>query len=108
MEPIFKVGDKVRVKRRVGNRSSYKYSFEDNMAKLVGKTFTIREVFPNHCRTKCVVPDDDALYCLKEVGPYAWSSGMLEKITENPSDFLTDSPKSLVKPRKKLVLNFKV
>lgn len=107
MEPIFKVGEKVRVKKRVGNRSSYKYSFEDNMARLVGNVFTIRIAFPDHCQTKCVVPDDNALYYLEEVS-YAWSSGMLEKVSENSSDFLTNSPKSLVKPRKKLVLNFKV
>jgi hypothetical protein len=107
MEPIFKVGDEVKIKRRVGNRSNYKYSFEDNMAKLVGNVFTISSILPDHCQTKCIVPDDDALYHLKNV-PYAWSSGMLEKVSENSSDFLANPPKSLVKSRKKLVLNFKV
>lgn len=62
MEPIFKVGEKVRVKRRIGYEHAYRYSFTNNMAKLVGNVFTISRVFPDHCQTKCVVPDDNALY----------------------------------------------
>lgn len=108
MEPIFKVGEKVRVKRRIGDNSDYKYGFTDNMTKLVGNVFTISSVTPDHCRIKCNIPDDNALYCLKEVDSHVWASGMLEKVSETSSDFLTNSPKSLVKPRKKLVLNFKV
>lgn len=108
MEPIFKVGDKVKVKRRVGARGDYKYTFTDEMARLAGKIFTIRLVIPDHCRVRCNIPDDNTLYYLKEINSYPWSSGMLEKVSENSSDFLTNSPKSLVKPRKKLVLNFKV
>lgn len=109
MKPIFKVGEKVRVKRRVGNNHDYKYSFEDNMARLAGNVFTISDVLPNHCQTKFKIPDDGALYHLKGINLYyAWASSMLEKVSETSSDFLTNSLKSLVKPRKKLVLNFKV
>lgn len=37
MEPLFKVGDKVRVKRKVGSEDDYKFSFVDEMAALAGK-----------------------------------------------------------------------
>lgn len=102
MEPIFKIEEKVRVKRRVGDSHDYKYSFTDNMARLAGKTFTIIGVRPNISIIKCKYPDDNALYILKEdKDGYSWASSMLEKISEISSD-------SLIKPRKKLVLNFKV
>lgn len=102
MEPIFKAGEKVRVKKRVGDSRDYRYTFSDTMAELSGKTFTISRVVPNRYGKEYSIPDDNTLYFLKEdtIG-YAWSSGMLEKISEISSD-------SLIKPRKKLVLNFKV
>lgn len=102
MEPIFKVGEKVRVKERVDNKYAYRYSFEDTMAELSGKTFTISRAVPDRYGKKYSIPDDNTLYFLEEdTMGYAWSSGMLERISEISSDFL-------IKPRKKLVLNFKI
>lgn len=85
MEPLFKVGDKVRVKRRVGSKDDYKFSFVDEMAALAGKELTIERVLPDRDYSKKPVPDDNALYYMQGSG-YSWSSGMLEKV---PSSSIT-------------------
>ena len=102
MESIFKVGEKVRVKKRVGNSNDYKYVFTNGMTELSGKIFTISAIVHDHNFLKCKYSDDNARYILKEdKDKYSWASSMLEKISETSSD-------SLIKPSKKLVLNFKV
>lgn len=99
MEPIFKVGDRVRVKKRIDDKS-YKYSFTYDMAQLSGQVFTIEQVVPNNnMSTDYSIPDDCALYRLKEDGRnWSWSSGMLER-----ADGIT--PIS-IKSNKQVKLNF--
>lgn len=82
MEPLFKVGEKVRVKRRVGSKDDYKFSFVDEMAALAGKELTIERVLPDKNDSKKPVPDDNALYYMQESG-YSWSSGMLERVSNS-------------------------
>lgn len=82
MEPLFKVGDKVRVKRRVGSKDDYKFSFVDEMVALACKELTIERVLPDRNISKKPVPDDNALYYMQESG-YSWSSGMLEKVSSS-------------------------
>ena len=56
MEPIFKVGEKVRVKRRIGNSNDYKYTFVDDMAELSGKIFTINSyVFSRYVSSGIII-----------------------------------------------------
>lgn len=102
MEPIFKVGDEVRVKNRIPNKS-YKYSFTEGMAKLSGKVFVIEEVRPNwNSDSDFDIPDDCALYKLKgDNDSWSWSSGMLELVR---GDTLSLKSKS----KSKLKLNFKL
>lgn len=101
MEPIFKVGERVRVKKRIDSES-YKYSFTDSMAQLSGQVFTIEQVVPNNnMNTGFSIPDDCALYILKEDRKnWSWSSGMLER-----ADGIT--PIS-IKSNKQIKLNFKL
>lgn len=82
MEPLFKVGEKVRVKRRVGSKDDYKFHFIDEMAALAGKELTIERVIPNINDSIKPVPDDNASYYMQENG-YSWSSGMLEKVSSS-------------------------
>lgn len=101
MEPLFKVGDKVRIKKRTGGEYEYKFTFTDEMAKYAGAIVTIKSVEADYyCGDKCKVPDDNALYTLKEL-QWSWSSGMLEKVSSN-------SPLIVVNAGKKLKLNFKL
>lgn len=102
MEPIFKVGEKVRIKIRTDNEGDYKFGFTSSMNKYSGEIFTIKEVYPEYCLKEYKISDDNAKYVLKEdKDEYSWSSSMLDRISEISSD-------SLIKPRKKLVLNFKI
>lgn len=82
MEPLFKVGEKVRVRRRVGCKDDYKFSFSDEMAALAGKELTIERVLPDRNIFKKPVPDDNALYYMQE-SCYSWSSGMLERVSNS-------------------------
>lgn len=86
MEPIFKVGDKVRVKKREYDVCAYKHQFIDKMAELSGKIYTIAQVYPNNLLNTYQVKDDCTTYILKEKPYFLWSSGMLEiveKVEEN-------------------------
>lgn len=113
MEPLFKVGDKVRVKERIGSKDDYKYSFIDEMAALAGEVLTIERILPDRNTSEKPVPDDNALYYMKE-SDYSWSSGMLEKA---PSSSITvgnyHSSKSsassiALKKTNKVTLNFNI
>lgn len=104
MEPIFKVGDKVRIKKRTQPSDDYKYSFADAMAKLAGQIFIIKSVSADHNTKKRPVSDDNALYHLKEdVGNWSWASSMLERVSDSP---VVPTPITLSK--KRIKLNFKV
>lgn len=83
METIFNVGDTVIVKKREKNKWDYKFAFTGEMAKLSGKIFTIESIYVNRDLGEYKVPDDNALYILKEDRQrFNWSSGMLMKANE--------------------------
>lgn len=113
MEPLFKVGDVVRIKERIGNGGDYKYSFVDEMANLSGKEFTIKEIIPDDYNGKCTIPDDNARYSLYG-NWHAWSSGMLELVSrEEESTRYQSKPdneplKITISKKNKLKLNFKL
>lgn len=113
MEPLFKVGDVVRVKERIGDKADYKYSFVDEMANLSGKEFTVKEVGPDNYNEKFTIPDDNARYTLSG-NWYTWSSGMLELVsrkeesTRYQSKTENDSFKITLSKKNKLKLNFKL
>ena len=81
MEPTFKEGEKVRVRQRKYDHDDYKYMFSDDMLQFQGMIVTICTVYPNMDNKEYRVPDDDALYRIKEDKyGFSWSSGMLEKL----------------------------
>lgn len=79
---MFKVGDKVTIKRRVYDATKYQNNFNDNMAAMAGQVCTILRVEKNRNfnNFECV-PDDGMLYTLKENG-YMWTSGMLLEMNQ--------------------------
>jgi len=81
MEPIFKVGDKVKIVDRIYKQYDYKFNFTDDMLSLIGCVFTIKNVYKDFDKTEHFVEDDNALYILKE-SKFNWSSGMLMKANE--------------------------
>ena len=106
MEPLYKVGDKVRIVERVHPYSDYRCGFTDNMAELAGKIFTVYNI-EGSANTVSNVPDDGHLYKLKEGAcePYIWSSSMLE--SANVDNTYNSSCIHLSK-NNKVKLNFKL
>ena len=81
MEPLFKQGYKVRVKKREGKETDYKFHFTPEMAELAGRVFEVKLVRGDYNSTKYKVEDDNALYELKDdAHGWNWSSGMLERV----------------------------
>lgn len=83
MEPIFAIGEKVRVTEREFDGYDYKYEYTDEMRdRFEGKIVTISQVYPNCSSVECEVEDDGASYHIKEDnGNFTWSSGMFDKIS---------------------------
>lgn len=79
---MFKVGDKVTIKKRVFDAMKYQLNFNNQMAELAGQVCTIIRV--EKCKSlnnlECV-PDDGMVYYLKENG-YMWTSGMLLEMNQ--------------------------
>lgn len=84
MEPIFKLGEKVRVVKKEKNSFSYKYGFEVTMEDFSDKIVTIEKVIPDYNTNVCEIPDDNALYRIKEDNiKFEWASSMFEKYNPN-------------------------
>lgn len=83
MEPIFAIGEKVRVTEREFGSYAYKYEYTDEMCDMFeGKIVTICQVNPNYSHEECEVEDDGASYYIKEDNRnFTWSSGMFDKIS---------------------------
>ena len=101
MEPRFKVGDRVRVKKRTALETHYPLWFTNSMTKYSCKVYTITEVDPDaynpdHYRGYTDQPDpgDGARYRLDTPGmvTFAWSSPMLEKVDDAPVDIFKHYP----------------
>lgn len=79
MEPKYKVGDKVTIKKtRKDPSGNYRFSFTDEMVtKHGGKSYTIESVRKADDFTASPIPDDGYRYALEEVG-FTWASSMFE------------------------------
>lgn len=86
-EPLYKVGDKVKVKKRIGESEDYRYGFVDEMDEPYGgKIVTIISVKPLSIRGLYHYPDDGYKYqIVEDRQKYNWASSMFEPISE-PSD----------------------
>lgn len=83
MKAKFKVGDKVRVLPRTGKPNDYRFSYEDGMCCLAGKTFTI-EYLDTAGNSNYPIPDDGYVYKLKEdIKHWNWNSSMLELVEDD-------------------------
>ena len=78
----YKVGDKVRIKTRVGKATDYPFYFVEDMANLHGNVYTIRQIeestYPHP-----LIKDDPHVYRLKG-DKFSWHSSMFEKVEEEP------------------------
>lgn len=108
MSTVYKVGDKVRIVKRIGNGSGYRFSFVDNMAKLEGNIYKIISITEGnqHCPK---IPDDGFCYNLEDSGDFSWASSMFE-LVEETSPISKEEPKVLdfTHKKKHYQLNFSV
>ena len=84
MEPLFEVGEKVRVTEREFESWEYKFEYTGEMCdRFEGKIVTIKQVYPNTSDAEHEVEDDCAAYHIEEDdGRFTWSSGMFDKIPQ--------------------------
>lgn len=82
MEPLFEVGDRVRIVKRRLPSNAYKYGFSDEMAKLEGNIYTILSIIEKDNTLYLPIHDDDCRYKLLEypASCFIWSSGMFEAV----------------------------
>ena len=106
-EPLFKVGQFVRIKKREGDEGDYKYSFTDDMTAFEGDICVITDVVPNNMSGERKQKDDDAKYYLKgrdkeddSPSSYSWASSMLEAV-ESPEPSYKVGQKVRIKKRVK-------
>lgn len=91
-KPIFNIGDTVRVKKRTEKDDDYPFSFTDDMIKLEGKTFKIREtsiMFDTtyHNAKESIANGDINRYELREDEHcYKWHSSMLELVSHTETE----------------------
>lgn len=108
MEPKYKVGDIVTVKKvRERNSEDYRFSFPDYMVETYGgKSLKIESVEEEDVATPKSVPDDGYNYRLEGNG-WAWASSMFEESSEALSlDLSTDSLDAFIKRNKRSELDF--
>lgn len=102
-DPLYKEGDKVRIKERIGETEDYRFSFVDKMDELYrGKIVTIVSVKPISIRGLYYYPDDGYKYQIKEdMQKYNWASSMFEPISES-----SDTPLKIKVHTKHIKFNF--
>lgn len=84
MEPKYKIGDIVTIKKREGHESDYNFTFVDGMAKLAGQQFKVVGVSPVDSKRK--IPDDGFKYTLNDPCEYSWASSMFEDSVDHPTE----------------------
>lgn len=106
-EPLFKVGQFVRIKKREGDGDDYKYCFTDDMTAFEGDVCVITNVIPNDLSGEREQKDDNARYSLKgqdkendSPSNYNWASSMLEA-AESPEPSYKVGQKVRIKKRVK-------
>lgn len=103
---LFKVGDKVRIKKREGSVDDYRFGFTENMSKLAGEIAVITACYLASAEGG-KIPDDGYLYQIEidgRIKEFNWASSMLEPIRgSNPtSNFIVINDEDSIK------LNFKL
>lgn len=97
MEPKYKVGDIVTIKKREGNSTDYNFSFVDGMAKLAGQQFKVIQISMGLMPGR-KIPDDGFRYSLDDPGHYTWASSMFEDSTISVSLSTSDDKSGDISP----------
>lgn len=94
MEPLYKVGDKVKVITRKADSSDYRFSFVDSMTKYAGEIVTIASV-NSTTESSTIIRDDGYRYkIVEDRGVYSWASSMFSPLASTMSQF-SDIPTTI-------------
>lgn len=108
MQPLYKVGDTVKIKQLSAKSEAYRHGINDEMIDQSGKTFKIVSVEPSMA-PKGLLPDDGFKYKLED-SIWAWASSMFEESPVKKSSKTKKSKEPKVKisfhKKKKLKFNF--
>jgi len=101
MEPLYKKGDIVKIAKREGNKSDYRFQFTDEMQRFVGQSFEIADLRPS-ASEPCMRKDDGWVYYLRGGATgYRWASSMFEPKKKAEKKF-----EIVVKTKSRIKLNF--
>lgn len=94
MEPLYKVGDKVKVIARKARASDYRFGFLNTMCVYAGQIVTIASVStPPKSGT---FQDDGYLYkILEDKENYWWASSMFRPLVANTTSQSSDTPTTI-------------
>lgn len=118
-EPLFRVGDTVRIKPREGYASDYRFSYSNEMTRFAGSLALIVAIGTAPSAYRYRETDDGYKYALSiDKGSYNWASSMLEPIIVHPdvipnvinTDTTSESTERInikLKPVEKIKFNFK-
>ena len=119
-EPLFRIGDTVRIKPREWHSHDYRFAYSDSMTLYAGKLAQITSVTPTNSPYHYREADDGYKYELSiDKGGYNWASSMLEPMmitpdiinpnTINPgvTSESTERINIKLKPAEKIKFNFK-
>ena len=89
MEPLYKVGDKVKIITRKTCSGDYRFGFVDDMSNRAGEIVTIKSVEPTTTSLHIIIEDDGYKYkIVEDRGQYCWASSMF-------SPLFSDTPKTI-------------
>lgn len=96
MEPKYKIGDIVTIKKkRIGNGSDYRFCFTDAMLEdYGGKSYKIKCISSTDESTKAQILDDGHRYYLEDAC-FSWASSMFEEDSSETLSLETSIDNSL-------------
>lgn len=79
----FKVGDRVKISKRLGEQKEYPYDFTDEMAALKGEVFTIAKIESTQVHNSRKYSNGDPNQYLLEGTRFLWHSSMFERVSQD-------------------------
>lgn len=106
MEPLYKVGDKVKVIARKAKVSDYRFGFIDTMCVYAGQIVTIAAVRTSP--KSGTFQDDGYLYkILEDKEIYSWASSMFRPLVASTTSQSNDTPMTIKVRTNQPKFNFK-
>lgn len=94
MEPLYKIGDRVRIITRTAKQYDYRFGFVDNMTKYTGEIVTIASVSSTSSPSMIIRDDGYRYKIVEDSNFYSWASSMFSPLASTMSQF-SDTPTTI-------------